>query len=151
MSAAPPEPEAPALEGFALIVVDGNNALGSRPDGWWRDRPRAMRRLVAGLRRLAESLDRTRVEVVFDGRPHAQVTEEAAREPAVPVEFAGPGADAADKVIAARVREAERPGAVLVVSSDRRLRAAVKAAGGASAGAGGFVREHLREPSRDDG
>jgi hypothetical protein len=27
-------------------IVDGNNVIGSRPDGWWRDRPAATRRLV---------------------------------------------------------------------------------------------------------
>ena len=29
-----------------LVLVDGNNVMGSRPDGWWRDRRRAMQRLV---------------------------------------------------------------------------------------------------------
>src|SRR3954469_23183276 len=36
-----------------LIVVDGANVVGSRPDGWWRDRPGAARRLLAGLIRLS--------------------------------------------------------------------------------------------------
>ena len=35
------------------LIVDGMNVLGSRPDGWWHDRPAAMagltRRLEAGL------------------------------------------------------------------------------------------------------
>jgi predicted RNA-binding protein with PIN domain len=130
----PPDPAR-----FELVIVDGNNALGSRPDGWWRDRPRAMLRLLGGLEQLASSLEATRVEVVFDGNPHARVVE-AGLDSEVAVSFAGGGADAADKRIAARVRETERPDSVLVVSSDRRLRAAVKAAGGSSTGAGGFVR-----------
>jgi hypothetical protein len=29
-----------------MIVVDGNNVMGSRPDGWWKDRAGAARRLV---------------------------------------------------------------------------------------------------------
>ena len=29
------------------VVVDAANVVGSRPDGWWRDRPGAARRLVA--------------------------------------------------------------------------------------------------------
>lgn len=139
MGAPGEQQRAPDPAGFELVIVDGNNALGSRPDGWWRDRPGAMLRLVGGLERLAATLDQTRVEVVFDGNPHARVVE-AGRDSRVGISFAGGGADAADKRIAALVREAERPGAVLVVSSDRRLRAAVKAAGGASTGAGGFVR-----------
>ena len=28
-------------------IVDGMNVIGSRPTGWWRDRPGAMRGLVA--------------------------------------------------------------------------------------------------------
>lgn len=32
-----------------LVVVDGNNVMGSRPDGWWKDRAGAARRLVAQL------------------------------------------------------------------------------------------------------
>ena len=31
------------------LIVDGMNVIGSRPDGWWRDRPGAMRRLVEKL------------------------------------------------------------------------------------------------------
>lgn len=33
----------------AMIVVDGNNVIGTVPDGWWRDRPAAARRLLARL------------------------------------------------------------------------------------------------------
>ena len=35
------------------VLVDGNNVVGSRPDGWWRDRPGAARRLVAELQAFA--------------------------------------------------------------------------------------------------
>ena len=31
------------------VFVDGNNVMGSRPDGWWRDRAEAARRLVAEI------------------------------------------------------------------------------------------------------
>ena len=34
------------------VFVDGNNVMGSRPDGWWRDRSAAARRLIAELSRL---------------------------------------------------------------------------------------------------
>jgi hypothetical protein len=34
-----------------LIVVDAANVIGSRPDGWWRDRQAAARRLIESLRR----------------------------------------------------------------------------------------------------
>ena len=35
-------------------VVDASNVIGSRPDGWWRDRAGAARRLVEPLDRFAE-------------------------------------------------------------------------------------------------
>jgi len=41
--------------------------VGSRPDGWWRDRPGAFRRLVDELGALVVAGDE--VTVVFDGRP----------------------------------------------------------------------------------
>ena len=37
------------------IVVDVANVMGSRPDGWWRDRPGAALRLHAEITRLAKS------------------------------------------------------------------------------------------------
>ena len=132
------------LAGYELLIVDGFNALGSRPDGWWRDRPRAMAALVRDLARLAER-EAIAVCVVFDGRPHATVIE-AAREAGLDgLEFAPGGPNAADRRIAALVRANDQPERVLVVSSDRRLAASVKAAGGTCIGAGGFVRSWLRE------
>jgi 8-oxo-dGTP diphosphatase len=35
------------------LVVDAANVVGSRPDGWWRDRAEASRRLINRLRSLA--------------------------------------------------------------------------------------------------
>jgi uncharacterized protein YaiI (UPF0178 family) len=44
------------------IVVDGNNVMGATPDGWWRDRPGAVRRLLARVQCLQQ---RTGAEVVL--------------------------------------------------------------------------------------
>ena len=38
---------------MAEWIVDGNNVMGSRPDGWWRDRRGAQRRLVERLETFA--------------------------------------------------------------------------------------------------
>jgi predicted RNA-binding protein with PIN domain len=118
------------------LIVDGMNVLGSRPDGWWRDRPAAMAALTRRLDALAaaEGID---VTVIFDGRPHRRV--EAAAE-MVEVGFAPGGPDAADREIVARLRAEDDPGAIVVVTSDRRLRNSVKAAGAASIGAGELLR-----------
>jgi RNA methyltransferase, TrmH family len=118
------------------LIVDGMNVLGSRPDGWWRDRPAAMAALTRRLDALAaaEGID---VTVIFDGRPHRRV--EAAAE-MVEVGFAPGGPDAADREIVARLRADDDPGAIVVVTSDRRLRNSAKAAGAASIGAGELLR-----------
>lgn len=123
-----------------VLIVDGMNVLGARPDGWWRDRPAAMRRLVGTLGLLAEAQG-IEVEVCFDGSPHAAVADAAAA--GVRVWFAPGGPDAADREIADRVRADPEPGGLLVVSSDRRLQNSVKAAGGRFTGAGAFAREWL--------
>lgn len=123
-----------------VLIVDGMNVLGSRPDGWWRDRPAAMRRLVDGLDGLAREQE-VAIEVCFDGSSHAAVAEAATDR--VSVSFAPGGPNAADRAIAKRVREDESPERLLVVTSDRRLQASIKAAGGRSTGSGGFAREWL--------
>lgn len=40
------------LECAPLLVVDAANVMGSRPDGWWKDRPGAAERLIGELVRL---------------------------------------------------------------------------------------------------
>lgn len=120
----------------ALLIVDGMNVLGSRPDGWWRDRAGAMERLARRLDAYArrEGLD---VAVVFDGREHARVVRAAER---VAVSFAPGGPDAADREIVRMIRADERPERITAASSDRRLRNSVKAAGASGIGAGELLR-----------
>lgn len=110
------------------LLVDGNNVVGARPDGWWRDRPAAMRRLVERL----EALDDD-VTVIFDGRERAL----GARR--VAVGFAGGGRDAADAEIARRVEADPDPRSLQVVTSDRALAGRVARAGAAVVGAGAFL------------
>jgi predicted RNA-binding protein with PIN domain len=108
----------------ALWLVDGMNVIGSRPDGWWRDRRGAQRRLAAELAAWAER-EGERVAVVFDGAPHEVEAD------GIEVAFASRrGRDAADDDIAARVQAAADPGAIRVVTSDRALAQRVRAAGG---------------------
>ena len=49
------------------VFVDGNNVMGSRPDGWWRDRAGAARRLVAEIIPLALRHGGAWT-IVFDGK-----------------------------------------------------------------------------------
>lgn len=127
----------------ARIVVDGNNVIGARPDGWWRDRPAATRRLIDRLGAWAEAAGED-VAVVFDGRPPAGLP----APPRVEVRFADRGGrDAADDVIAALVASDEAPGTLRVVTSDAGLARRVVAHGAAVCGARAF-RERLDRVSR---
>lgn len=120
------------------VVVDAANVVGSRPDGWWRDRPAATRRVRDGLLRLARhglradelsgglgagGLDRLlpRFVLVTEGSATS-----VAADPAVPSWWG-----AAVRVVAAPgsgddaiVGEALRSEAaqILVVTADRGLR-----------------------------
>lgn len=131
----------------ALLIVDGMNVLGSRPDGWWRDRPAAMERLTRRLEAFAE-LEGLPVVVVFDGREHARVVGAASR---VEVRFAPGGPNAADREIVRIIRADERPERITAASSDRRLRNSVKAAGAAGIGSGELLRRLERSEAGDLG
>jgi predicted RNA-binding protein with PIN domain len=118
-------------------IVDGMNVIGSRPDGWWHDRKRAMRKLVDELERYARARGE-RVVVVFDG-PRSPRSPRSRRQ--VEVEFtADSRPDAADDAIAARVAADPDPAALTVVTSDTRLASRVRAHGAAVTGAGSFRR-----------
>lgn len=104
-----------------------------------------MRRLVGQLDALARE-QRIEVEVFFDGAEHAAVA--AAATSRVTVRFAPGGPNAADRAIASRVRSLGDPTAALVVSSDKRLLASVKAAGGRRIGSGEFARRWLASPAQ---
>ncbi len=112
--------------------------MGAVPDGWWRDRPAARRRLVALLAGYARRTG-DEVAVVFDGRPDPSELAEA-EAAGLPVEFAPGGPDAADRVIAGRAAAEADPGGLTVVTSDRALAAQVRAAGVAVIGSGAFRR-----------
>ena len=114
-----------------VVVVDGNNVMGSRPDGWWRDRAGAARRLVAQLGEWAASNERD-VLVVFDGPPPAGLDAPARVE----VRFARrSGPNAADDDIAALVAADPAPERLRVVTSDAALARRVRAHGADVAGA----------------
>jgi predicted RNA-binding protein with PIN domain len=115
-------------------IVDGMNVIGSRPTGWWRDRPGAMRDLVGELEGFAER-EGDPVTVVFDGRPFDLEAD------GVQVLFATRrGPNAADDDIAALVEGDEDASELSVVTSDGDLSRRVTGAGAAVVGAGEFRR-----------
>ena len=109
-----------------MWIVDGNNVMGSRPDGWWKDRPGAMARLAAEVAAWA-ALRGEEVVIVFDGRER-----DLGFVSGVVVRFA----PHADDLIASLAGEGAR-----VVTSDAELAGRARAAGAEVVGAGGFLRD----------
>jgi hypothetical protein len=100
------------------LVVDGANVVGSRPDGWWRDRAgaatRLAERLVAALD--AGRLDAEQVYLVLEGAAKAA---EVPQHPCLQVVLAPADGDSAVVDVVAGLPD----NAVTVVTADRGLRA----------------------------
>lgn len=116
-----------------VLVVDAANVMGSRPDGWWRDRPGAVRRLRDQLAvSTRDGWPRSALTGGSDGGLRVfpelvLVAEGAARgveaAPGVEVVSArGSGDDTLVEVVAHRVGG---PRPVLVATADRELRGRV--------------------------
>lgn len=120
------------------LVVDMANVVGSRPDGWWRDRAGAAERLAA---QLAAALDAGAFDTgALTAATLHLVLEGAARTAAPPPHprlqvhrAAHDGDDAIVELVAALVGGAVADGAVAdgvaVVTADRGLRERVRAVG----------------------
>jgi predicted RNA-binding protein with PIN domain len=127
-------------------LVDGMNVIGSRPDRWWNDPDRAVRRFIEELVGFAEATGAD-VVVVFDRRPPDLTA--GARGP-IEVLFASrTGRNAADHDIVELVEHDDEPGIITVVTSDRALADRVKRAGAGVASAGSF-RRRLDRVDRDE-
>lgn len=106
-----------------MVLVDAANVIGSRPNGWWRDRPGAARHLVERVRAtVAAGLLDPPVTLVFEGRARQGVDESDVDGVAV-VHAPGEGDDTI-------VALAETHAQVVVVTADRGLAARVRAAHG---------------------
>jgi hypothetical protein len=130
------------------IIVDAANVMGSRPDGWWRDRAGAARRLVGEVGALAKAgLAARDLAMVSAADGLAAVDVWFPRFVVVLEGAAAPAADSGASepllalVVAARsgddeiVRQAAgMPGSRLVVTADRELRARCEAVGAAVVG-----------------
>lgn len=122
----------PAVE-LQLIVVDAANVVGSRPNGWWRDRAGAARTLLEQLTGLAPRLAQpAEVVAVLEGKARAA-------DPAVDgvrvVLADGSGDDAIVDTVAAAV-EQDSARSITVVTADRGLRERVEALGAGTVGPG---------------
>jgi predicted RNA-binding protein with PIN domain len=100
------------------------NVIGSRPDGWWRDRRGAMVRLVEHLERWARA-EGADVTVVFEKPMSPPLSSETITVTNAPVS----AANSADDEIVRLVCAADDPGGICVATSDRALAERLHAAG----------------------
>ena len=105
-------------------IVDGMNVIGSRPDGWWRDRNRAMTTLVDKLEQWATT-EGADVTVVFERPPSPPIESSVITVAHAPE----PAANSADDEIVRLVRADGHPERIRVATSDRALSERVQAAG----------------------
>ncbi len=123
-------------DGTQLIVVDAANVVGSRPDGWWRDRAGAARRLLSNLKTLPTRLDEPgEITVILEGAAKAAVDGTDDQEFAVlnVVLAKGEGDDTIVDVVAHAVA-ADNNRQITVVTADRGLRDRVEAHGATTVG-----------------
>ncbi len=113
-----------------LTVVDAANVIGARPDGWWRDRAGAVRRLLTALTRAMPDLGEVVLVVEGAARPGA----EAGAVGGVRVVHAPRSGDdeIVEIVAAATGSPARRP--VTVVTADRELRERARSLGAETVG-----------------
>jgi hypothetical protein len=113
-----------------VLLVDAANVVGSRPTGWWRDRPGAARELTLRVRRAAAEGTLPRpVVLVLEGRAK-QGVEEGLSDGVEVVHAPGHG----DDTLAALAAGAD--GKVTLVSADRGLAERVRRSGADVVGPG---------------
>ncbi len=96
--------------------IDGMNVIGTRADGWWKDRDQAMAHLVDRLERWSARTGAD-VTVVFERKPNPPL-----RSTVIEVAHAPrPGPNSADNEIIRRVREDPEPETIRVITSDNVL------------------------------
>lgn len=114
----------PRIVGIVRWIVDGMNVIGTRPDGWWKNRRRAMIGLVDHLERWA-SAEGNDVTVVFE-RP----TSPPIRSSVISIGHAPKAAaNSADDEIVRLVLADQHPHEINVVTSDIALADRVRDAG----------------------
>lgn len=112
----------------SALVVDAANVVGSRPDGWWKDRPGAARRLHERLAVADTSYDV--VVLVLEGAAKGGVP--AGRDGHLRTVHAKGSGD--DTIVEQTRLARDRGESVTVITADRFLRARVEGLGALSMG-----------------
>jgi hypothetical protein len=152
------------------LVVDAANVVGSRPDGWWRDRAGAARRLAGSIVAVLVSRPDDLVELLDGTAPSSASAGTAGSDPAAAalqvhlvlegaagkvddlpthplLDVVHAPADGDSAIVALVEGLAGESGRVLVVTADRELRERVRAVGAEVTGPGVF-RAALPDPER---
>ena len=111
-----------------VLVVDAANVVGSRPDGWWKDRAGAARRLHERL--LVADLPHDRVVLVLEGAAKGGVR--PGRDGHVQAVHAPRDGDSEIERVTRAARDAGDR--VSVVTADRFLQARVQGLGALALG-----------------
>ena len=117
-----------------VIVVDAANVIGSRPDGWWRDRPGAARRLLLKLAALQQQLPNTTIVVILEGAARQALTGDPLDLGRLQVVLAPASGDDTITQVTADLRTPTPAPAVTVVTADRALRQRVEPHGATTTG-----------------
>ena len=107
----------------SVLVIDAANVVGSRPDGWWKDRAGAARRLHEQV--LVADTAYDVVVLVLEGGAKSGVR--PGRDAHVRVVHAQRGGD--ETILAEARAAAERGDRVAVVTADRMLQVRVQGVG----------------------
>ena len=119
------------------VLVDGNNVMGSRPDGWWCNCAEAAQRLVAEIAPLARGRGGAWT-IVFDGsRPRGMAPQECLAV----IHTGNIARDGADDRIVELVGAIPDRATALVYTSEARLRARVHALGAQVTGARALLKD----------
>ena len=113
-----------SYRGSVRWIIDGMNVIGARPDGWWKDRRRAMAALVDRLE-LWAATQGDDVTVVFERPPAPPIDSSLIAVAHAP----RAAANSADDEIIRLVQADARPQQIRVVTSDSTLSDRVRAAG----------------------
>jgi predicted RNA-binding protein with PIN domain len=109
-----------------VLIVDGANTVGSRPNGWWRDRAGAAARLHQAIAGADLCFDLVVLVLEGDAKRGKPIDQDGAIHT---LHAPGSGDDAIVEQVCTRSTSGDD---VVVVTADRVLRERVAAAGGST-------------------
>lgn len=116
------------------LIVDGANVVGSRPDGWWKDRAGAAQRLYDRLS--AATLPYDRVVLVLEGKAKPGHAQDATGRP----EVVHAPREGDDEIVAQAQHAVDAGEQTAVATADRGLEQRVREVGATIISPGSLLR-----------